>query len=41
MSDTRKKFINKEDEVVEDALKGLVSTDQRVQFHPVGLDFQI
>lgn len=35
MAGVRKKFINKADDVVEDALKGLVIIDQRVQFHPV------
>lgn len=35
MAEVRKKFINKPEEVVEDALRGLVSIDQRIQFHPV------
>jgi hypothetical protein len=35
MAEARKKFINKVDDVVDDALKGLVAVDQRIQFHPV------
>ncbi|KAI6190487.1 Bifunctional ATP-dependent dihydroxyacetone kinase/FAD-AMP lyase [Aphelenchoides bicaudatus] len=34
MSDVCKKFINNADEVVDDALKGLLIGDQQIQFHP-------